>query len=192
MKLPKLGLSLVAALATSAGIMPPAAFAATAEGGSTQMKAQPGCLNQWLFNGQWRVRVTKVAYHPGTADAPSSGWDVTMQWGNGTPFDGVTPAQTNLQPLVLALANGDTMDASRTAVDLGGHAFPPSGQLTLTQPFLQVAPVDQNNKPAKLLVSFDVAGYKAYHGTDGKFWNQKTPGYNYRFDLTCDKGQPAT
>lgn len=170
-----------------------AAAAATNEGGSTQVKAQTGCTNQWLFNGMWRVRVTKVAFRP-AADGYPNGWDVTMQWANGTSFADLQPSMTNKQDLVLALANGDTLAATATTngslieQKLDYHSFPASGQYTYTQSFFSSDTLDPSNTPAKLLVTFDVAAYKAYNGATGKYWNQKTAGYNYRIDLTCDKG----
>jgi hypothetical protein len=164
-----------------------------AEGGSTQASAQSGCMNQWMFNGVWRVRVTNVSYAP-AGDKPNA-WNVTMQWGNGTSYAGITPAVDTLkQDMVLALANGDTLapgDTTSGALNqqqLDYHSFPASGQFTYTQSFYENQTLDQSNKPAKLLITFDVAKYRQYHpGKDAKFWRQKTPGYNYRIDLTCSK-----
>jgi hypothetical protein len=161
-----------------------------AQGGSQQVSAQSGCMNQWMFNGVWRVRVTKVAFHP--ADDRPNSWDVTMQWANGTAIAGLAPIDTRKQDLVLALANGDTIaaaDATTGAMNeqqLDFHTFPASGQFTYTQKFIAQPGLDQNNKPAKLLVTFDAATYLKQHpGKEAKFWNVKTPSYNYRIDLTC-------
>lgn len=163
-----------------------------AQGGSTQAVAQAGCLNQWMFNGVWRVRVTKVAFHP--AGDVTNGWDVTMQWNNGTSIAGLTPTDTRKQDMVLALANGDTLSATDSThgnlnqQQLDFHSFPASGQFTYTQTFFSSQTLDQANKPEKLLITFDAAGYlKTHPGKDAKFWNVKTPGYNYRIDLTCSK-----
>lgn len=164
------------------------ASAAPQTGGSTQVAAQPGCMNQWLFNGMWRVRVTSVAPIPA-----GDGWNVTMQWANGTNIAGVAPMDTMKQDLVLVLANGDTLtasDSTRGALNqqqLDFHTFPASGQFTYTQMFF-LPSVDPNNKPVKLLVTFDVPKYRAANPSNsGKYWRQKTAGYNYRIDLTCTK-----
>ncbi len=148
-------------------------------------------MNQWMFNGVWRMRVTSVAPHQG--DVP--GWDVGMQWANGTSYAGISPMDTMKQDLVLQLANGDTLTATDSTrgnlnqQQLDFHTFPASGQFTYTQMFL--APNGQfnaANKPVKLLVTFDVPKYKAAHPEkNAKFWRLKTPGYNYRIDLTCSK-----
>jgi hypothetical protein len=187
--LPLAALAFMLVVAHSAG-------AADTEGGSTEAKAQPGCMNQWLFNGMWRVRVTKVAFHAKDDQRPN-GWDVTMQWRNGTPIAGLYPTQTNMQDMVLAFKNGDTLSAAATTTGsliqqkLTFHEFPPSGQFTFTQEFRSADPLDEANPPAKLLVTFDVATYKKNTGSTGKFWTMKTPAYNYRVDLTCDKAVAA-
>jgi hypothetical protein len=185
-------LSVLAALAAVMFAQPAIAATPPAQGGSTQVAAQNGCMNQWMFNGVWRMRVTNVAFHP-AADV-TNGWDVTMQWNNGTQYAGITPLDTRKQAIVLALANGDTLtttDSTHGTLNeqqLDYHSFPASGQFTYTQMFLSGQTLDPTNKPAKLLVTFDVPAYRAGHpGNSGKFWNLKTPGYNYRIDLNCTK-----
>ena len=181
-----------AVLAACALFGPAGAGAQSAQnvGGSKQVAAQSGCMNQWLFNGVWRVRVTNVAFRPPGDKA--NAWLVTTQWGNGTSVAGVSPYDTLKQSMVLALANGDTLTANDSTTgtlneqELDVHQFPASGQFTHTQMFVSGQPLDPNNKPAKLLVTFDVAKYKTMHpGASAKFWTQKTAGYNYRLDLTC-------
>lgn len=152
-------------------------------------------MNQWMFNGVWRMRVTNVAWHP--ADAPTgpgaTAWLVTMQWNNGTSYAGIAPSDTMKQDLVLGLKNGDTVSTADSTTgamsqqQLDFHTFPASGQFTYTQLFVGNN-LDPNNKPVKLLVTFDVPKYKQTHPQNsGKFWKLKTPGYNYRIDLTCTK-----
>jgi hypothetical protein len=162
-------------------------------GGSQQVAAQAGCMNQWMFNGVWRMRVTSVAFHPTTAPPGINGWDVTMQWGNGTSQAGLSPVNTMKQPLVLQLANGDTLTTTDSTTgtlneqQLDYHTFPQSGQFTYTQSFFATQTLDPSNKPAKLLVTFDVPKYRQTYGSNGKLFRQKTRGYNYRIDLTCSK-----
>lgn len=161
------------------------------EGGSQQVSAQSGCMDQWMFNGVWRVRVTKVAYRPNTVPPNVNGWDVTMQWRNGTGKPNLKPSDTVKQPMVLQLQNGDTLATGDTTggalneQQLDFHAFPASGQFTYTQSFFSVPALDPNNKPAKLLVTFDVAKYRAIYGKNADLFRLKTPGYNYRINLAC-------
>ena len=146
-------------------------------------------MNQWMFNGVWRVRVTGFAFHP--AGDAINGWDVTMQWGNGTSMGDVTPGDTRKNDLVLALANGDTMAALDTnrgrfsEGQLDTHTFPASGQFTYTQTFFSGNTLDQNNKPTKLLVTFDKAGYNQTIRGKKAPYTTSTP--NYRIDLTCTR-----
>ncbi len=172
--------------------LPCSAQAATNEGGSTQVTAQSGCMNKWMFDGMWRVRVTKVAFVPATSSDPNA-WDVTMQWANGTSIAGLSPNDSLKQDLVLALKNGDTLSAGGTTSGtlleqkLDYHKFPASGQFTFTQAFKSGDALDQtNNPPVKLLITFDVANYRHYNPNgSGKLWRQKTVAPNYRIDLTC-------
>lgn len=55
---------------------------ATAQGGSHQLNALEGCLNQWLFNSIWRVRILKIVQitRPMT-DLP--GFALTVEFRNG-------------------------------------------------------------------------------------------------------------
>jgi len=162
-------------------------------GGSQQVAAQNGCMNQWMFNGVWRARVTNVAFHPSTQTPGVNGWDVTMQWGNGTSQHGLQPQNTMKNPMVLQLANGDTLTTTDTTSGTLGeqqldyHSFPASGQFTYTQSFFSTSTLDPNNKPAKLLVTFDVPKYRQTYGKAATLFRQKTRGYNYRIDLTCSK-----
>jgi hypothetical protein len=169
----------------------PAASAATNEGGSQQVAAQTGCMNKWMFDGMWRVRVTKVVFVPATGSEPNL-WAVTMQWNNGTTIANLRPTDSLKQDLVIALKGGDTMSAGDTTYGtldeqkLDYHAFPASGQFTFTQPFRSANALDQANPPAKLLITFDVAKYRSYHPNgSGELWRQKTVSPNFRIDLTC-------
>ena len=160
-------------------------YAQTTEGGSTEVKAQSACVNEWLFNGMWRVRVTDVAWAPPDATHSDPAWLVTEQWGNGTTFPNLNTNMTGLRQMYLVFPNGDTMvepGEEAGSGKLNGHNFPPSGQFTYQQMFTSRT-LDQKTKPAKLLVIFDPQGKPP----SGKWWTQKTPAYNYRIDLTCNK-----
>ncbi|GHF48090.1 hypothetical protein HNQ07_002693 [Deinococcus metalli] len=53
-----------------------------AQGGANQKASVSGCVNEWLFNGIWRMRVTKVA--PVQDQYYGNGWGVTIELKNGT------------------------------------------------------------------------------------------------------------
>lgn len=144
-----------------------------------------------MFNGVWRMRVTNVAFRPSTVTPNVNAWDVTMQWGNGTSQPSLHPSDTMKQDMVLSLQNGDTISATDTTggtlnqQQLDYHSFPASGQFTYTQSFFSGQTLDPNNKPAKLLVTFDVPKYRTVYGKNAKLFRQKTRGYNYRINLNC-------
>ena len=150
--------------------------AATLAQSSTSRKA---CLNQWLFNGVWRARVTKV--EPLVDGGKQIGWQVTQSWRNGTPRE-LSPSDSALQPEHLVLASGTKIEAEGHRE--GGLLFntlAPAGQYTYTQSFFgNNMAVDPNDKPKTLEIAFDdkvVAGSNKPHFT--------SKAYNFEFDLTC-------
>lgn len=187
---PKIALRSAALISLLALPLTGPVYAAANEGGSHQVDAQIGCMNKWMFDGLWRVRVTSVAYTPSATNA--NGWDVTMQWGNGTTIAALRPTDSFKKDLVIALKNGDTLAATDTTdgtlieQKLDYHAFPASGQFTYTQSFRETTPLDQTNPPVKLLITFDVAKYRSLNPNgSGPLWRQKTVSPNFRIDLTC-------
>ncbi|SMB82673.1 hypothetical protein [Deinococcus hopiensis] len=87
-----------------------------APGGANQIAALEGCLNEPLFNGIWRVRVTSLealrTVDPGASDTP--GWAVTLEMRNGAQQTaslmetGFGAASGASQP-ALVLADGNTL-----------------------------------------------------------------------------------
>ncbi|MFC6659090.1 hypothetical protein [Deinococcus multiflagellatus] len=57
--------------------------ALAAAGGANQLGAAEGCLNEWLFNGTWRLRATAVKYVPDAGNGNYYGWVVTTEIRNG-------------------------------------------------------------------------------------------------------------
>ncbi|MDQ6781081.1 MAG: hypothetical protein M3Z37_08050 [Candidatus Eremiobacteraeota bacterium] len=163
-----------------------------APGGSHQRAALAGCLNEWLFNGIWRVKVTSVGpikTPPDTAGNFNSGWGVTVQFRNGTNVD-LVPSTTGMGHLTLVAADGDTMDIGLTtsgtmdAQKLGYHDFPPSAQYTHQLTFLYpygTAAADIK-KPVKFLITFDASIRNA---SSGPHYSTSSP--SMRIDLTCKK-----
>ncbi|MBV8280923.1 MAG: hypothetical protein JO347_02520 [Candidatus Eremiobacteraeota bacterium] len=152
----------------------------TVAGDSTSAQ---GCLNQWLFNGVWRVQVIKV--EPYMNNGQQAGWQVREVWRNGTAQE-LSPVHSWLQPQKLELANGGSMLATDSTAgsasmnDLGGHSFPVSGEYQYVQRFAGNG-IDPQNKPVALDVSFDNSQL-----SQSRFWPHfSTPHYDYRFKLDC-------
>jgi len=161
-------------------------------GGSHQRAALEGCLNEWLFNGIWRLKVTKVDTIKSTPDAAgnfNTGWGVTVQVRNGTNVDFI-PASTGIGHLTLVSVDGDTMDVGLTttgtldAQKLVYHDFPPSSQythqLTFWYPYGTAAA--DIKKPVKFILAFD---YNARKDASGPRYTTSNP--SMRVNLTCKK-----
>ena len=155
--------------------------------------AREGCLNQWMFNGIWRVRVTKV--EPLAADTGNQiGWLVTEQWRNGTTRTW-GPVDTFAKDQTLVLANGAVITAAETTIgtlsaqDVVYHSFPPSAQYTHQQKFIAAGTFDPSNKPASVVITFDAVG----HATRKELPQYTVSPANYRikFDCTATPQQQA-
>jgi hypothetical protein len=143
---------------------------AQAEGGSTQVAATPGCMNQWMSNGVWKMRVLAVTPFPaGTKAKDQFGWSVRQEWVNithGKIYPGPLPdvpnrvAPTNVSDEFLATKNGN--NASTTNTVGGFHIgqrnipFPPGVPYTFDQ-LITWGPLDASDTPTRLLVTFDTA-----------------------------------
>jgi hypothetical protein len=162
-----------------------------AQGSTPLPPVREGCMSQWMFNGIWRVRVTKV--DPLNDDAgKQTGWLVTEQWRNGTDRR-LTPATVNGQVLVLAngaqITPADSTVATLSAQDLGFHDFLPSAQYTHLQKFIPSGAFDPANKPAAIVISFDAAR----QAIDKKQpqYSVNPPNYKIKLDCTATAQQQA-
>jgi hypothetical protein len=165
-----------------------ASASAQAQGGATQMAATPGCLNQWMSNGVWRMRATAVAPDMGNDNSgPQIGWMVTQDWTNMTKRS-IAPGDTAITDQQLVLANGDTVASSNstgTSLNFGqlaNRTFAPGSSFTYQQRF-RGAPFDATNKPTGLLVTFDAKAEK--QRSNNPQYTGSTP--NFRISLECSK-----
>jgi hypothetical protein len=157
-----------------------------AQGGSFEIPAIQGCMNQWMSNGLWRVRATAIAPYvePG---GPQVGWTVTEEWAS-LASKTISADATNITIQQLVLGNGDTLLSDAGVISSGsfekllGHTFAPSSSFSFQQPFLQI-PFDAVDKPVKFIVTFDAATEKlaAYKP------QYKVNPPNFRIDLECTK-----
>ncbi len=143
--------------------------AAQAQGGSSQLAATPGCMNQWMSNGVWKVRVVAVGPNPAdvTKASDQNGWRVTQEWVNITHMkvypsglsDGtLRVAPTNVTDEFLATKNGNNASSANA---VGGFAigarnvpFLPNVPYEFTQLFAG-GTLDPADTPTRLLVTFD-------------------------------------
>jgi hypothetical protein len=167
--------------------------AANAEGGSNQLNATAGCLNQWMANGIWKMRVTATEPYP-TDQKPENqiGWHVTQTWINitnrklwpGVLF-GTGEAPSNVSDEFLATESGNNSSSFNVVggFSLGSRnlVFPPGASYTFSQLFAGGG-LNGIDKPVRLLVTFDTKTQNALSGMP----HYHMPA-NFRIDLTCTK-----
>lgn len=141
--------------------------------------ARNGCMDQWLFNGVWRTRITQV--EPIMDGAKQTGWRVTQTWRNGTSRE-LSPADSSLNPEELVLSSGARIEAephNQGGLDFNTQA--PSGQYTYSQNFFgNNMTVDPNDKPKALEISFD---NRVVSTSNKPHFSSKQ--YNFDYNLTC-------
>jgi len=137
-----------------------AAAVRTLAAGTSTGDTTAGCMNQWVFNGVWRVQVSKV--EPYMDGGQQVGWQVTQVWHNGTSAE-IAPGDSFPKDQVLTLSNGSTIVSTATTTGtlsqgaLWSHDVQTAGQYTHVQIFRSPTPLDPTNKPAAVDIAFDAA-----------------------------------
>lgn len=159
--------------------------AAQAQGGSNQIDAVSGCRNQWLSDGIWKMRATSIMPDMGNpGDTNQYGWLVAEDW---VALVKTSPANTNVGDQFLVTASGQNVAASNstvatlTAQTLDYHDFA-KGELFSYKQNFRWSPLDVNDKPTRLLVTFNAQAQNQREGLP----HFKLPA-NFRIDLTCTK-----
>ena len=158
-------------------------------GGANQKASVSGCQNEWLFNGIWRLRVTKLEV---VADPDRPGkalYQVTSQLSNGTTQT-LTPDSGGIYYLNaynLAFDDGDSIAAYGGAIQDKTYARMPQGSSALL--VLNFVPTDgktleeaRAKLPRKFL--FEVNAERLDKSLKLGF-TVKDP--SFRVDLTCKK-----
>ena len=142
---------------------------AQAQGGSSQLAAVPGCMNQWMSNGVWKMRVVAVGPNPAdvTKASDQNGWRVTQEWVNITRYrvypgsgnDGFNRVgPTNVTDEFLATKNGNNVSSANAVggLSLGARNVPflPNIPYRFSQLFAG-GTLDPADTPTRLLVTFD-------------------------------------
>lgn len=144
-----------------------------AQGEANQNAAVEGCLNEWLFNGLWRFRVTGVQ--------PSSdpqGWKATVEVRNGSRADGLALAGTGWGGMRIILSDGNPVEVLSDAVDVRDQSFLQGAGKTITLAF----PSEETSKtPSKLFLLLDPKGLA---GTNLRY---TVPDPSFRVRLDCRK-----
>ena len=158
------------------------ALLATRVTGLADANSREGCMDQWLFNGVWRVQVTKV--EPFMDGGRQTGWQVSEVWRNGSTQE-LSPNDSLLKDQVLELATGSISATATTSGTLsqnavGFHSFAPAAQFTYTQVFV-ASSIDAANKPKAIDIVFDGAKLPSFKNRP-QFTSSQ---YNFYFKLDC-------
>lgn len=143
-------------------------------GGANQVAALEGCLNEWLFNGIWRVRVTNP--QPITGDR--NGITYRVEFRNGTNVSGFAPSGTGWGGMQLALDDGTTVGAVNTN-EIVDPPYLPGGSHAQTIEFFWD---DVNRTPARLVILFNPKDMNT--SMNVKF---TVPDPSLRIKTTCQK-----
>ncbi|MDQ2986226.1 MAG: hypothetical protein M3R13_05825 [Armatimonadota bacterium] len=116
-----------------------------AAGGAGQVSALEGSLNEWLFNGIWRLRVTAV--RPNDDGRP--GWLVDVELRNGTTADSLALDGTGFQSVQLVMDDANILPQPYNITDF----VRPVGQGSSINTSLRYYDDDGGGrKPVKLIV----------------------------------------
>jgi hypothetical protein len=148
---------------------------AQAAGGANQVAALEGCLNEWLFNGIWRIRVTD----PQVMTGDRNGMSFRFEFRNGTNKAGFAPSGTGFRGIQMALDDGTTVGA----VNVNEVSDPPYLQGGSHAQTIEFFWEDTARTPTKLIVLFDPNDDFYKLGTV-KF---SVPDPSLRFKTNCQK-----
>lgn len=151
-------------------------------GGAEQRASLEGCLNEWLLNGIWRVRATKVE------SAEISGlkvWAITLEVRNATAktLEAWNAGFKDPSSLALAFADGTTVRSDSGALGRDYNekiynAVVPQGAAVaarLSFPY-------STDAPTRLLIEMDTTRIGPKYGLAFA-----TPNPSFRFRLDCSR-----
>jgi len=166
--------------------------ALAAPGGANQAVSVEGCMNEWLFNGIWRLRVTSVkpTTNPGTGNSP--GWQVTAEFRNGTKVltslyrTGVEKGVSAVFPDGNTMAHGSNGLSSAWTDAIFKEIPQGAGAVVSFNYWLPTDAAGPGAAPVKFLVPVDVSALRR-GGSDLYKKVSYAASPNFRVDLTCTK-----
>ena len=181
-----ISLLIAAPIAASAS---PSATPTAAAGGAFQRSSVEGCMNQFLFNGVWRIKVLSVypaaSYNDGSQ---MTGVGVRLQVRNGTTKtlapDATGFSDINGRGITLAYVDYNTSNAVGAGTNLTtgllDKELPPGGASTIVVYFPYGA--EKTAKPVKLLIAVDQHATNNYRHV---IYSTKDPSFRVHLDCSA-------
>ncbi len=156
-------------------------------GGSNQRASLEGCMNEYLFNGVWRIKVTKLERITKDGDPMAPGWGLTLELRNGSKvtLDAVS-AGMNGTAKQIAFADASTFDADFYGLDRFQGSLTPGGVATQQFKFYYPygTPASDIKAPVKFLLEVDPKGIFDDLKAKGVAFSSATPSFRVHLDCT--------
>jgi hypothetical protein len=158
-------------------------------GGANERPSLEGCMNEYLFNGVWRIKATKL--EPISKDTNTLGWGLTLEFRNGSKTTlGATDAGISGTGMGIQVAFDDANTLSVDAYDVQTltYANLPQGgvvtkQLKFYYPINTVG--NEIKKPVKFLLEVNPKSIGDSTKAKGVAFSSANP--SFRVNLTCSK-----
>ena len=158
-------------------------------GGANERPSLEGCMNEYLFNGVWRIKASKLERIFRNSDKTFPGWGLTVELRNGTqttliaPDAGISGTGAGVQ---VAFADANTLAVDGIDVQKLTYAsLPPGGVVTHQLKFFYPYPAPATlQTPVKFLLEVDSKGVGDSTRAKGVAFSSANPSFRVRLDCT--------